>query len=203
MFTPVEAEIVGQAREDVDRFVRKSLGISIDRAKVEMLGSERQLLLRLASIVKYKDPDALISWDTQGGGLGYLIERGVALAKVPTAATNEDDDGNDAPKRGKEIDMVKLLGRIIRKSTIPSSLPSLPIEQQESEQNGFEWSGSGLGSDWDERVGAGAAAASIVSYCLFPPRLLLFFSLVIVRHLCSLASSRQFFSWFGLRREDW
>lgn len=26
------------------------------------------------------------------------------------------------------------------------------------------WMGSGLGSDWDERVGAGAAAASIVSF---------------------------------------
>ena len=165
LFTPVEAEIVGRGREDVNRFVRKSLGISIDRAKVEMLQSERQLLLRLASIVKYKDPDALMSWDTQGGGLGYLIERGVALAKGPTV--NGDANENTAPKRGKEIDMVKLLGRIIKKPTTSSaSLDS--HEQQEGIENGTnnEWGGSGLGSDWDERVGAGAAAASIVSFCL-------------------------------------
>ncbi len=160
LFTPVEAEIVGQAREDVDRLVRKSLGISMDRAKAEMLRNERQLLLRLASIVKYKDPDALMSWDTQGGGLGYLIERGVALAKGPAASSSGDANEDSTSKRGKEIDMVKLLGRIIKKTTSSSSSPD---EQQEGEQNN-EWSGSGLGSDWDERVGAGAAAASIVSF---------------------------------------
>jgi hypothetical protein len=167
LFTPVEAEIVGQAREDVNLFVRKSLGISIDRAKVEMLRSERQLLLRLASIVKYKDPDALMSWDTQGGGLGYLIERGLAIAKGPATSNNGDANENNAPKRGKEIDMVKLLGRIIKKTTTSSSSSLVPDEhQQEGGENGNEWSGSGLGSDWDERVGAGAAAASIVSVCL-------------------------------------
>ena len=159
LFTPVEAEIVGQARENVDRFIRKSLGISMDRAKVEMLRNERQLLLRLASIVKYKDPDALMSWDTQGGGLGYLIERGAALAKGPAASSSGGAYEDSTSKRGKEIDMVKLLGRIIKKTTSSSSSPD---EQQEGEQNN-EWSGSGLGSDWDERVGAGAAAASIVS----------------------------------------
>ena len=166
LFTPVEAEIVGNASEDINRFVRKSLGISIDRAKVEMLRSERQLLLRLASIVKYKDPDALMSWDTQGGGLGYLIERGVAIAKGPATSNNGDSIENNAPKRGKEIDMVKLLGRIIKKTTTSSSSSLVPHDQQqEGGENSNEWSGSGLGSDWDERVGAGAAAASIVSVC--------------------------------------
>ena len=168
LFTPVEAEIVGNASEDINRFVRKSLGISIDRAKVEMLRSERQLLLRLASIVKYKDPDALMSWDTQGAGLGYLIERGVVIGKGPAASNNGDANENNASRRGKEIDMVKLLGRIIKKTTTSTSSSLVPHEQQqEGGENGNEWSGSGLGSDWDERVGAGAAAASIVSVCLF------------------------------------
>jgi hypothetical protein len=45
-------------------------------------------------------------------------------------------------------------------------------EQQEKE-NGQLWSGSGLGGEWDEMVGAGAAASSIVSrtivaFCDFP-----------------------------------
>ena len=62
--------------------------------------------------------------------------------------------------------MVKLLGRIIKKTTTSSSSSLVPHDQQqEGGENSNEWSGSGLGSDWDERVGAGAAAASIVSVC--------------------------------------
>jgi len=112
---------------------------------VECARSERQLLLRLASIVKWKDPSMLLSWDTQGLGLGYLIERGVAMGK----------EGE------QEIDLVKLLGRSIVStrsvSSISKSVPDLPSGDQD------RWKGSGLGTEWDDRVGAGAAAASIVS----------------------------------------
>jgi len=151
LFTPVEAEGVGQGRDQEGLIVRKSLGISLDRAKMEMVGNERQLLLRLASIVKWKDPDALMSWDTQGGGLGYLIERGVALGKEPSSEHGGENGGASA--KLKAIDMVKLLGRIIKKRE------KSPSTDDSSENT--EWSGSGLGSEWDDRVGAGAAASSI------------------------------------------
>jgi hypothetical protein len=50
---------------------RAMMGVSSDTS-VEVVKAEANLLLRLASIVKQKDPDVLVSWDTQGGGLGYL-----------------------------------------------------------------------------------------------------------------------------------
>ena len=148
LFTPVEAEGIGQGHDQAGLIVRKSLGISFYRAKIEMVSNERQLLLRLASIVKWKDPDALMSWDTQGGGLGYLIERGVAMGKEPSSDNGGENVGASAKR--KAIDMVKLLGRTIKKRA------KSPSTDEDSEN--AEWSGSGLGSEWDDRVGAGAAA---------------------------------------------
>ena len=131
---------------------------------IEKVTSEKSLLLRVTSIVQLKDPDALVSWDTQGGGLGYLIERGIALGKPI--------DGNDGmvPSVTK-IDMARLLGRT-PKSTSLSDSPAQKNEsnvfgmQDDGEQDKEEsaiFGGSGLGTEWDDRVGAGAAAASIVS----------------------------------------
>lgn len=74
------------------------------------------------------------SWDTQGAGLGYLIERGFIV----------------------EQDLATLLGRTPK--------------QAKKSMNGSEekgWQGSGLGGDWDDKVGAGAAASSVVSLILF------------------------------------
>jgi hypothetical protein len=131
---------------------------------VELAKSERQLLLRIASIVRQKDPDMLVSWDTQGAGLGYIIERGAVLGK----------DGID-PSRGSssvsEIDMARLLGRTPSAKSDQDegwrewSKPQENDSKTEIKQEG-QWKGSGLGTDWDERVGAGAAAASIVGHIL-------------------------------------
>merc|ERR1719223_882146 len=66
---------------------------------IEITQNERKLLLRIASIVRWKDLDALLSWDTQGGGLGYLIERGFLLEQ------------SEQRKMEKPIDMIRLLGR--------------------------------------------------------------------------------------------
>ena len=129
---------------------------------VECVKDERQLLLRIASIVRMKDPDMLLSWDTQGAGLGYLIERGVALGKNNSKSENGTT----------EIDMARLLGRTPRAQTKsePDRLGQFSgtalagIGDKGNDAKASEkWKGSGLGSEWDERVGAGAAAASIVS----------------------------------------
>eukprot|EP00957_Ditylum_brightwellii_P047027 3570481-Ditylum_brightwellii.AAC.1 len=171
--------------------MRKTLGIA-SKITTELVKNERQLLLRLASIVQWKDPDTLLSWDTQGGGLGYIIERGVFLTK------NDDDDKRLESSSSSAIDMVRLLGRTPRVIPQPSSSSQLqngsssfsvfgnPIGANQSETNdthnksiknqggsnddnskqqqtnNYTWSGSGLGAEWDERVGAGAAAASII-----------------------------------------
>lgn len=112
-------------------------------------------MLRLASVVRNKDPDLLVSWDTQGAGLGYIIERG------------SHDDIN--------LDMAKLLGRIPfspgkagdmgeNNSSLFSESSEKKLEPgKERAQKEAAWTGSGLGVDWDEKVGAGQAAASIVS----------------------------------------
>ena len=78
--------------------------------------------------------------------------------------------------------MARLLGRIPRSSgkdenkggiakafferekEAPSGGQSVPGKDNGKPQN---WAGSGLGSDWDDRVGAGSAAASIVSVVNF------------------------------------
>ena len=127
---------------------------------MELVRSERHLLLRVASIVKWKDPDALVSWDTQGGGIGYLIERGAALG----GGHAECEDTTKSSRKRNSIDMVKLLGRIIKKPTsVPAAKGGSSVKKSGISNNDI-WSGSGLGSDWDDRVGAGAAASSVVSF---------------------------------------
>lgn len=133
---------------------------------VEHVKSERGLLLRIASIVKMKDPDILLSWDTQGNGIGYLVERGMALGK-----SVERSHGESSASQGG-IDIARLLGRIPKGSSSSESHKEIePIQEAnllDDAPNGKDdnhtWTGSGLGSQWDDRVGAGAAAASIVSY---------------------------------------
>lgn len=68
--------------------------------------------------------------------------------------------------------MARLLGRTPSDQTRTSffgkkdaNTASEATNEKEStgEKTENTWRGSGLGSDWDEKVGAGAAAASVVS----------------------------------------
>ena len=109
-----------------------------------------------------------MSWDTQKAGLGYIIERGALL---------EDNTTGDS----KQIDMVRLLGRSPRRVVkAKSSSPFNELaqnqatskntgngDQNQNQNQNQKWCGSGLGSDWDDRVGAGSAAASIVGRLVF------------------------------------
>jgi hypothetical protein len=70
---------------------------------VDCVSDERQLLLRLSSVVYSKDPDMLLSWDTQGTGLGYLIERGSKVSGTTTSDLSRESE--------QGIDMARLLGR--------------------------------------------------------------------------------------------
>ena len=141
---------------------RPTMGISSTVAMHEV-SSEEELLRRVASIVRAIDPDALVSWDTQGAGIGYLIERGCVLSKP-----KDGDDGLVASKQ--KIDMARLLGRTPKATQSDMSTSTKPTANEfslhDDDQNGKEseqlWAGSGLGGEWDDRVGAGAAAASIV-----------------------------------------
>ena len=75
------------------------------------------------------------------------------------------DSATPSPDR---IDMARLLGRTPKfdfhdktsKSTAHSVLFSMAEDREPVQQL---HSGSGLGAEWDDRVGAGASAASIVS----------------------------------------
>ena len=170
IFTPLQAELAchsqplsSQAQmpslSNSGDFARKYVGMP-SQVKMELVRSERHLLLRVASIVKWKDPDALVSWDTQGGGIGYLIERGAALGGDHA----ECEDTTKSSRKRNSIDMVKLLGRIIKKPTsVPAAKGGSSVKKSGISNNDI-WSGSGLGSDWDDRVGAGAAASSVVSF---------------------------------------
>jgi hypothetical protein len=189
LFVPLEREL-SRAQEDKAKATvlfddlsnavrtsmpRTTMGIA-SPFSAECVRDERQLLLRMSSIVRLKDPDMLLSWDTQGAGLGYLIERGAALGK-PGTDRNFDSNAN-AP----EIDMARLLGRVPTVGTRKEANSTLDQKKDEAveemdakktsssrgKENSKEndrWKGSGLGSEWDDRVGAGAAAASIVSLC--------------------------------------
>ena len=188
IFVPVsrEVEVSSQSNVlgDLAAGVRRGmphqvLGVSAPLS-VECVRDERQLLLRLASIVRWKDPDMLLSWDTQGSGLGYLIERGVALGKDESSVHDSEVGNGTATSVSGELDLARLLSRTPRgtsqkKERAKSALENAfgEMEQSEGARNDSKiskekdrWVGSGLGSDWDERVGAGAAAASIVSEVL-------------------------------------
>ena len=170
-FPSLSARLCGAVRSGMPR---DSLG-QFAPLSVECLRDERSLLLRLASIVRWKDPDMLLSWDTQGAGIGYLVERGCALGK-------KDNNRVEGPVNA-EIDMARLLGRTPSAQAKADNkgmkafmsnndgLEVLKLNEPESteiQSKDRRWRGSGLGSDWDERVGAGAAAASIVSDFAFP-----------------------------------
>ena len=140
-------------------------GLGMSNVNIEYVTSERSLLLRVASIVKMKDPDILLSWDTQGGGIGYLVERGVAVGK------STDGSKETSSTCESEIDMVRLLGRMHKGSasinsskTTDTNPEMILMDGVDNKNENNAWSGSGLGGEWDDRVGAGAAASSIVSY---------------------------------------
>ena len=64
--------------------------------------------------------------------------------------------------------MARLMGRTPRESTYGEKSHfgktfSTEEESKIDQPKQSKWRGSGLGQDWDDRVGAGAAAASIVS----------------------------------------
>ena len=139
---------------------------------IDVVKDERHLLRRFKDIVRMKDPDLMLSWDTQGAGLGYIIERGHALSKV---SSDPGGDSNQTDLNG--LDMAKLLGRTPMDKRAANFLTKLSVRgtkdmdsDQVNELNGSidrQWQGSGLGSEWDDRVGAGVAAASIVGRLVF------------------------------------
>jgi DNA polymerase zeta len=142
---------------------RSSLSSLSSSVEVEHVTSERSLLLRIASIVKMKDPDILLSWDTQGSGIGYLVERGLALGKSVDGRGEKSSSADET-----RIDIARLLGRIPKGDSFGESNKIKDTKQDVNLFNGagdnddiHAWTGSGLGSEWDDRVGAGAAAASI------------------------------------------
>ena len=112
---------------------------------------EKMMLTRFASIVRNKDPDMILSWDTQTAGLGYLIERAAILG--------------DGDKGG--FDLAILLGRTPRAKQ--ASFLGTSFKDESGEKSAIDgtgerkWQGSGLGQDWDDKKGAGSVASSIVS----------------------------------------
>lgn len=96
-----------------------------------------------------------------------MIERGTALG------TGKEKNINLSHKAESIIDMVRLLGRTPRLSNLSqpptdqfTDIGSVQDKDSREQNNNIiqsSWYGSGLGVEWDERVGAGAAASSIVS----------------------------------------
>ena len=172
IYVPLETE--SGDRDSQVSSIRSSIPRSIMGTSAEILvecvKDENRLLHRLKDIVRIRDPDMLLSWDTQGSGLGYLIERGLQVGKARQDEATTKGIAND------RLDMARLLGRTPNDSQRSSFTMNSPLvkdarideETQISNapmpQAAETWKGSGLGSDWDERVGAGAAAASIVSW---------------------------------------
>jgi DNA polymerase zeta len=150
---------------------RASMGIR-SSLSIDVVKDERHLLRRFKDIVRMKDPDLILSWDTQGAGLGYIIERGHALGKSSSSAASE---ANRSEPNG--LDMAKLLGRTPMDKKAANFIATIPVgdtkeldvgQMNETNENAeHTWRGSGLGGDWDDRVGAGVAAASIVGRLVF------------------------------------
>lgn len=178
LFVPTDRELEGlgdedRHMEDKEKIVRRGLPSSTLGANgstyIECLRDEHRMLRRFSSIVRTRDPDILLSWDPQSGGLGYLIERSASILP-PTQQYECRQNG---------LDMARLLGRNPTRATKQwkdseegilddFSSPNHNTKQGTKEPSRGaslhrpEWNGSGLGLDWDERVGPGAAAASIV-----------------------------------------
>ena len=158
VFIPTENEINSYQKTEDSQItssliskIGKTMGIS-SKMKIEAVSDERKLLLRISSIVQWKDPDSLMSWDTQAGGLGYLIDRGLSLGKSE----------NDKSKKLGKLDMVRLLGRTPKQKSKDDGERDSLMSKSESKETS-EFAGSVLGADWDDRVGAGAGPSSIVS----------------------------------------
>lgn len=166
-------------QEDSERSVlAKSIEASMPRSNlgmtaklhVECLESEKKLLLRFSSLVKTKDPDMLLSWDPQSAGLGYMIERALVLNNGDASASQQGPHPSSSSTNKKgTIDLIRLLGRTrlatplpLRDEIDPKSLIGFNEEGKDK-----KFTGSGLGVDWDEKVGAGAAAASITGRLVF------------------------------------
>lgn len=156
IFVPSRSEFSSDSdASEILSKIGKTMGITSEM-KVETVQNEKKLLLRIAAIVRQKDPDALMSWDTRSRGLGYLIDRGDAIS-----------DKEDINKQ--KIDMVRLLGRTPNFDKAPNtnSYGHLFDTVGSSNEPNFNSSkpirfGSGLGSDWDDDVGAGVGPSSIV-----------------------------------------
>jgi hypothetical protein len=136
----------------------------------ECVRDERQLLLRMSSIVRWKDPDMLLSWDTQGAGLGYLIERGAALGKP---GHNGGTDRNpDSHANAPEIDMARLLGRVptvgTRKEANSTMDQTFKRDEAVEEMDGPVEKEGGMGgragSEWDDRLRCRCGVNRIMLY---------------------------------------
>ena len=126
-------------------------GVS-SRSKVRKMGGmnnvcinevldERGALLRLASVVQWKDPDLLMSWDTLDSGLGYAVERGKVVG----------------------VDMLRLMGRMPwRRFGMDEEEEEErhdQLEQQQQQQQGDI--GRQVRNEWIDKVGAGQAIGNI------------------------------------------
>ena len=113
-------------------FLNKASELKRTVRRTEAYHDEKSLLLRLVSIIKFRDPDMLCSWDTQGGGIGYVIKRckvhdvdfvtgvsrkiweegkGAVREKVLLRGDGLGKDWNDSTGAGHEACSVK--GRVV------------------------------------------------------------------------------------------
>jgi hypothetical protein len=156
LFVPVERELSGlkatkifsplkNIADAAKRAIpRQSMGRQAPLS-VDCVEDERKLLLRLSAKVFAKNPDILVSWDPQASGLGYLIERGVAFGET---AVDGDTSGIES-----EVDMARLLGRVRRSDRSYKESDLRELRDSKKSDKADRWKGSGLGKDWDERVG--------------------------------------------------
>ena len=167
IFVPVEREMCEIAGDERGCYLKRLAGAvhaaipkstlgSSSPISVECVEDERKLLLRFSAKVLAKDPDMILSWDPQGSGLGFIVERGFLAHK-------EENENQETRKTATDIDMACLLGRLKRSEVLPKVSKNETTKQDKRER----WKGSGLGKDWDERVGPGVAAASIEGRLVF------------------------------------